>query len=80
MDSDRCFLWWRDGAESVPAIHTIHSALGLGISFLDTSDIYGPHTNEELIGAAMVADSGPGFAGGRKGRHRNPVPGRWQPS
>ncbi len=35
------------------AIATIHRALELGVSFLDTSDMYGPFTNEELIGGAI---------------------------
>jgi aryl-alcohol dehydrogenase-like predicted oxidoreductase len=34
-------------------VATIHRALDLGINFLDTSDIYGPHTNEELIGRTI---------------------------
>lgn len=32
---------------------TIHRALDLGVDFLDTADIYGPHTNEELVGRAI---------------------------
>jgi aryl-alcohol dehydrogenase-like predicted oxidoreductase len=40
----------RDDATSTA---TIHRALDLGISFLDTSDAYGPHTNEELVGRAI---------------------------
>ena len=35
------------------AIATIHRALDHGITFLDTADIYGPFTNEELIGRAL---------------------------
>src|SRR6184192_4036222 len=32
---------------------TIHRALELGVTFLDTADVYGPHTNEELVGRAI---------------------------
>ena len=32
---------------------TIHRALDLGVTFLDTADIYGPHTNESLVGRAL---------------------------
>jgi aryl-alcohol dehydrogenase-like predicted oxidoreductase len=39
-----------DEAESIRAIHR---ALELGCSFLDTSDMYGPHTNERLVGKAI---------------------------
>jgi len=35
------------------SIATIHRALELGIGFLDTADMYGPHTNEELVGRAI---------------------------
>src|SRR5438067_3726993 len=35
------------------AIATIHRALELGITFLDTADIYGPFTNEQLVGRAV---------------------------
>ena len=36
------------------ATATIHRALELGCNFLDTSDMYGPHTNERLVGAAIA--------------------------
>jgi aryl-alcohol dehydrogenase-like predicted oxidoreductase len=66
----------RDDAESIA---TIHRALESGVTFFDTADVYGPHTNEELLGRALrgkrervviatkfgiVRDSGqPGFRG-----------------
>ncbi|MDX6325742.1 MAG: hypothetical protein QOK15_2096 [Nocardioidaceae bacterium] len=37
------------------AITTIHRALDLGVSFLDTADMYGPFTNEQLVGRAITA-------------------------
>jgi aryl-alcohol dehydrogenase-like predicted oxidoreductase len=40
----------RDEQESVA---TIHRALDLGVNFLDTADMYGPYTNEELVGRAI---------------------------
>jgi aryl-alcohol dehydrogenase-like predicted oxidoreductase len=40
----------RDDEES---LKTLERALELGITFWDTSDMYGPHTNEELVGKAM---------------------------
>jgi aryl-alcohol dehydrogenase-like predicted oxidoreductase len=39
-----------DDAESTA---TIHRALDLGVTFFDTSDMYGPHTNEVLLGQAL---------------------------
>src|SRR5678809_71162 len=35
------------------SIHTIHRALDLGVTHLDTAEIYGPFTNEELVGRAI---------------------------
>ena len=39
-----------DDAESIA---TIHRALELGVTLLDTADMYGPHTNEQLVGRAI---------------------------
>src|ERR1700758_4412226 len=44
------FYGERDDEESVA---TIHRALELGITFLDTADAYGPYKNEELVGRAI---------------------------
>lgn len=41
-------------ADGVEAIATIHRALELGVTFLDTADIYGRQTNEVLIGRAIA--------------------------
>ncbi len=40
-------------ADEPEAIRTIHRAIDLGVTFLDTADMYGPFTNERLIGKAI---------------------------
>src|SRR5215210_6542429 len=40
----------RDERESIA---TIHRAIDLGITFMDTAEVYGPYTNEELLGRAL---------------------------
>jgi len=45
-------------SDETTAIATIHRGLDLGITFLDTADMYGPFTNEQLVGRA-IADRRP---------------------
>jgi aryl-alcohol dehydrogenase-like predicted oxidoreductase len=39
--------------DEVESIATIHRALDLGVTLFDTAEVYGPHTNEELVGKAI---------------------------
>jgi aryl-alcohol dehydrogenase-like predicted oxidoreductase len=41
-------------ADEGEAIATIHRALDLGVTLLDTADMYGPFTNERLVGRAIA--------------------------
>jgi len=69
------FYGGRDEEESIA---TLNRALELGITFFDTADVYGPHTNEELVGRILkphrekiiiatkfgiLRDTGAGFRG-----------------
>ena len=45
--------FYGDRSDQGESIATIHRALELGVNFLDTADMYGPHTNEQLIGKAI---------------------------
>ena len=60
----------RDDAESVA---TLHRALDLGVNFLDTSDAYGPHTNEELIGRTIKGRRNDVFLATKFGIVRDPA-------
>ncbi len=42
------------GRDESEAIATLHRALDLGVNFLDTADMYGPFTNEKLVGRAIA--------------------------
>ena len=41
-------------ADESEAVATLHRALDLGVTFLDTADMYGPFTNEKLVGGAIA--------------------------
>lgn len=43
--------------DETEATRTIHRALDLGVTFLDTADMYGPFTNEKLVGAALSSSA-----------------------
>ncbi len=42
------------GTDEEESIRTIHRALDLGITLIDTAEVYGPYTNEELVGRAIA--------------------------
>ncbi|MGD6741124.1 aldo/keto reductase [Streptomyces sp. BH106] len=43
------------GTDDAESIRTVHRALELGVTFIDTAEIYGPYVNEELLGRALKA-------------------------
>jgi aryl-alcohol dehydrogenase-like predicted oxidoreductase len=53
------------------SIATIHRAIELGCTFLDTADMYGPFTNERLVGKAISGRRGKVFLATKFGNERN---------
>jgi aryl-alcohol dehydrogenase-like predicted oxidoreductase len=64
------FYGAHDDAES---IRVIHHALDSGLNFLDTADIYGPHTNEVLVGKAIRERRNEVFIATKFGIMRDPA-------
>src|SRR4051794_16315342 len=54
------------------SIRTIHRALDRGVTFLDTADMYGPFTNEELVGRAIAGRRGEVVLATKFGNVRGP--------
>src|SRR3954449_3041048 len=47
------FAYTGAGTDDAESIRTIHRALDMGVTLLDTAEIYGPYANEELVGRAI---------------------------
>ena len=65
--------FYTTGSNTREAVATLHRALELGINLLDTADIYGPHTNEELIGQAIRGKRDQVFVASKFGIVRDPA-------
>jgi aryl-alcohol dehydrogenase-like predicted oxidoreductase len=62
------------GAHSdAESIATLHHALDRGVTFFDTADIYGPYTNEELLGRALRGRRAQAFIATKFGFVRDPA-------
>ncbi|RFD27567.1 aldo/keto reductase [Pseudomonas sp. GL93] len=65
--------FYTPGTDTTEATATLHRALELGVNFLDTADMYGPHTNEQLIGKAIVGRRDQVFLASKFGIVRDPA-------
>jgi aryl-alcohol dehydrogenase-like predicted oxidoreductase len=59
-------------ADEAEAVATIHRALDLGVTLLDTADMYGPFTNEQLVGRAIKGRRDEVVLATKFGNERNP--------
>lgn len=65
--------FYTTGSDTREATATLHRALELGINFFDTADIYGPHTNETLLGQALRGKREQVFLASKFGILRDPA-------
>lgn len=66
------------GSDDDEAIRTIHRALDLGVTMIDTAEIYGPFTNEELIGRALKGRRDEAVIATKFGNYSHGGGGPWQ--
>lgn len=64
--------FYTTGADTREAIATLHRALELGVTLLDTADMYGPYTNEALLGKALEGRRDQVFLASKFGMVRDP--------
>ena len=60
------------GADEAQSIAVIHRALDLGVTLFDTAEMYGPHTNEVLLGKALKGRRDEAFIATKFGINRQP--------
>jgi len=60
------------GADEAQSIAVIHRALDLGVTLFDTAEMYGPHTNEVLLGKALKGRRDQAFIATKFGINRQP--------
>ncbi|HEJ7136194.1 TPA: aldo/keto reductase [Serratia marcescens] len=65
--------FYSTGADRQEAIATLHRSLELGVTLLDTADMYGPHTNEALVGEAIKGKRQQVFLATKFGILRDPA-------
>lgn len=65
--------FYSTGSDEREAIATLHRALELGITLLDTADMYGPYTNEQLVGKAIRGKRDQVFLATKFGIVRDPA-------
>src|SRR3954466_11259052 len=59
-------------ADEADGVATLHRALDLGVTFLDTADMYGPFTNEQLVGRAIAGRRDEVVIATKFGKERTP--------
>jgi len=61
------YAYTTGGWDDETSVHVVRRALDLGVTLLDTADVYGPHTNEALLGRALRSRRHEAFLAGKGG-------------